>query len=49
MKTLKIEMDPETYAQCEKAAIAAGKKTVEEWLAFLITDRVGHTPFYPNR
>lgn len=48
MKTLMYKLDAETYALCEKAAKAAGK-TVEEWLAFLIAERVGHTPFCRNR
>ena len=43
MKTLIHKLDPETYALCEKAAKAAGKKTVEEWINFLIAEKVGHT------
>lgn len=43
MQTIIEEMSPETYVLCEKAAKAAGKKTVEEWVAFLIANRVGHT------
>lgn len=45
MKTIIHKLDPETYALCEKAAKAAGKKSVEEWLNFLIAERVGNTPF----
>lgn len=48
MKTLKHELDPETYVLCEKAAKAAGKNSVEEWLDSLIAERVGHTQFYPR-
>lgn len=43
MQTIIEKMSPETYVLCEKAAKAAGKKTVEEWVAFLIAERVGHT------
>jgi hypothetical protein len=48
MGTINHELDPETYVLCEKAAKAAGKKTVEEWLSFLISERVGNTSFYPK-
>lgn len=48
MSTLKHKIDPETYVLCEKAAKAAGK-TVEEWLDFLISEKVGHTQFYSDR
>ena len=46
MGTINHELDPETYVLCEKAAEAAGKKTVEEWLSFLISEKVGNTLFY---
>jgi hypothetical protein len=39
-------MTVETYVMCEKAAIAAGKKSVEEWLTFLLLQKVGNTFFY---
>ena len=42
---IKHEMDAETFALCERAARDAGKKTVEEWISLLVSDRVGHTPF----
>jgi len=45
MKTIIHKLDPETYVLCEKAAKAAGKKSVEEWINFLIAEKVGHTPF----
>ena len=48
MNTINHILDPETYVLCEKAAKAAGKKTVEEWLSFLISERVGNTSFYPR-
>ncbi len=48
MRTIKHQIDPETYVLCEKAAKAAGKNTVEEWLDFLISEKVGHTQFYPR-
>lgn len=44
MQTIIEKMSPETYVLCEKAAKAAGKKSVEEWVEFLIAERVGHTP-----
>ena len=43
MKILGYEMDVETYVLCEKAALAAGKKSVADWISFLISERVGHT------
>lgn len=49
MKTLIHKLDPETYVLCEKAAKAAGKKSVEEWISFLISEKVGHTPFCHER
>lgn len=42
---IKYEMDAETFALCERAARDAGKNSVEEWIAFLVSDKVGHTPF----
>ena len=48
METIIHELDPETYVCCEKAALAAGKKSVEEWLDFLLTKKVGHTSFAPK-
>lgn len=48
MKTIIHELDPETYALCEKAAKAAGKKSVAEWINFLIAEKVGHTQFCRN-
>jgi hypothetical protein len=48
MSTLKHMLDPETYVLCEKAAKAAGKKTVEEWLGFLLAEKVGNTQFCPR-
>lgn len=45
MNILGIELDIDTYVLCEKAAFAAGKKTVAEWLSFLISEKVGHTSF----
>ena len=47
MSSIIIELDPETYVLCEKAAAACGKTTAE-WLSFLLTEGVGHTPFYPE-
>lgn len=47
MKTLIHELEPETYVLCVKAA-AAEKKTVEEWLSFLISEKVGLT-FYSQK
>lgn len=32
-------MTVETYVKCEKAAIAAGKKSVGEWLDFLLSKK----------
>ena len=46
MSALKHLIDPETYVLCEKAANASGKKTVEEWLSFLISEKVGHTHYF---
>ena len=45
MSTIDQEFDVETYVMMEKAAEQAGKKTVEEWLGFLLSERVGLTPF----
>lgn len=45
MKTIIHQLDPETYVCCEKAALAAGKKSVGEWLDFLLSKKVGHTSF----
>jgi len=45
MKTINQTFDVETYVRMEKAAKQAGKNSVEEWLDFLLTERVGHTPF----
>lgn len=45
MQTLTIKLTPETYVMCEKAANRCGM-SVTEWLVFLLSDRVGHTPFY---
>lgn len=28
-----------TYVKCEKAAIVSGKKSVSEWLAFLLSKK----------
>lgn len=42
-KVIGFDMDVETYVLCEKAASASGKKTVDEWIAFLIAEKVGHT------
>ena len=47
MKNLRHLLDPETYVRVEKAAKAIGK-TVEQWLQFLIEERVGHTQFCPR-
>ena len=55
MKHLSHSLSVETYVKCEKAAKAAGFKKVEEWLTFLISQKVGHTSFavagraYPDR
>lgn len=49
MSNLIHMMDPETYAKCEKAAHKAGFETVVDWLAFIITFKVEHTPFCDNR
>ena len=49
MKSLKHLLTPETYVMCEKAAKAAGKNSVEEWLDFLIDEKVGHTQFGRKR
>ena len=46
MSTLNHTFDIETYVLMEKAANQAGKNSVEEWLDFLLTERVGHTSFY---
>ena len=43
MKSLKHLLSPSTYVLCEKAAKAAGKNSVEEWLEFLIAEKVRHT------
>ena len=40
-----FEIDAETLALCERAARDAGKKSAEEWISFLVSDRVGHTRF----
>jgi len=47
MKTINHEFDIETYVLMEKAAKRAGKNSVEEWLNFLLAERVGHTSFCP--
>lgn len=39
MKRMIHQMTVETYVKCEKAAIAAGKKSVGEWLAFLLSKK----------
>lgn len=44
MKTFTVELNPETYVLCEKAAKRLGM-TVDQWLVFLLTDKVGHTSF----
>ena len=49
MKTIKAELDIETYVRCEKAAQANGFSSVEEWLSFLISEKVGHTFFARKR
>ena len=49
MKTIKTELDVETYVRCEKVAHARGFSSVEEWLAFLITEKVWHTSFAAKR
>ena len=48
MKPILIELDPETFVLCEKAAAACGK-TAAEWLSFLISEKVGHTSFCRTR
>ena len=48
MKTIIIQLSPETYVRCEKAAKRKGL-SVEQWLSFLLADRVGHTQFYRDR
>ena len=47
MNTINHILDPETYVLCEKAAKAAGKKTVEEWLSFLISENMVTDPTAP--
>jgi hypothetical protein len=47
--TITHKIDPETYVLCEKAARADGKKTVEEWLEFIISEKVGNTQFCRKR
>ena len=42
--TIVHKLYPETYVLCQKAA-AAKKMTVEKWLSFLISEKVGRTPF----
>ncbi len=49
MKTIKTELDIETYVRCEKAARANGFSSVEEWLSFLISEKVGHISFARKR
>ena len=49
MSTLNQTFDIETYVLMEKAAKQAGKNSVEEWLGFLLTERVGHTLFCSKR
>lgn len=44
MKTIKIQLTPETYVMCEKAAKRVGV-SVAEWVAFLLAEKVGHTLF----
>lgn len=44
MKTITVELSPETYVRCEKAAKRQGV-SVAEWLIFLLADKVGHTSF----
>ncbi len=44
MKTITIQLSPETYVLCEKAAKLRGI-SVRDWLLFLLADRVGHTHF----
>ena len=44
MKTIKIQLTPETYVMCEKAAKRIGV-SVAEWLTFLLSEKVGHTLF----
>ena len=39
------EIDAETFVLCERAARDAGKKSAEEWISFLVSERVGHTSF----
>ena len=49
MKTIKAELDVETYVRCEKAARAKGFPSVEDWLSFLIAEKVGHTSLADER
>lgn len=49
MKSIKVTLDVETYARCEKAARAMGFSSVEELLNFFIANGVGHTSFVPAR
>ncbi len=44
METISIELTPEDFVRCEKAARRRGI-SVAEWLAFLLAERVGHTSF----
>lgn len=48
MRKMIHELDPETYVLCKKAAALDGK-TVEEWISFLVSEKVGHTPFSSER
>ena len=49
MKTIKAELDAETYVRCEKVARSRGFSTVEEWLSFLVAEKVGHTSLANER
>lgn len=43
---IKFELDAETYVRCEKAAKLQGNQSVENWLSFLLSAKVGHTSIY---
>lgn len=49
MKTIRTELDVETYVRCEKIARSRGFATVEEWLSFLVVEKVGHTSLANER
>lgn len=44
MKTVVLKLSVEDYVRCEKAAQKEGV-SIEKWLSFLLTDKVGHTSF----